>query len=525
MTSGKNILSQKSTGLRLALLLILVVSTLSLSVHAPSQNEYQFVNKWYSRNSNLRSLAVDGEGNIYVASAANNNIVKYAPNGTVLAFWGGKGSEDGKLNYPEGIAVDKQGYVYVCDQNNHRIQKFTSTGTYVAKWGSQGSGDGQFNVARSITADPSGFIYVADVLNRRIQKFTSDGAYVAKWGSQGTGDGQFTNEFYVAASDYGYIYVSDGGNNRVQKFTYDGEFVAKWGNQGEGNGQFMGLKGLCIDGSGFIYTVESLSSRAQKFTPSGDFLTTWGSYDKIIDGRFDSPMAIGVDGLGNVVVADPSARIQRFTPTLNTVLKIRAIDSDNAPLSGVKITSSTQPAGQTPIQCYTDYTGTAYIPGVNPGSYEIEAEKSGSTGTITVQADEGALNEAQVVLNTGPVLTDLKILVKDETGNPIPGVTVESTKQPTGQVKITGVTGADGYAQWSGIIPGDYTLACSKSGYTSNTSEVTTAPGGVNDASISLKKQSTSGNGGGIPGFPAEAIVAGILITVYLLGARTRLCS
>jgi hypothetical protein len=125
-----------------------------------------------------------------------------------------------------------------------------------------------------------------------------------------------------------------------------------------------------------------------------------------------------------------------------------------------------------------------------------------------------------MMLNSGPILTDLKILVKDEAGNPIPGVTVESTKQPAGQVKITYVTGADGYAQWSEIIPGDYSLAYSKSGYTSTTSEVTTAPGGVNDASVSLKKQSTSGNGGGIPGFPAEAIVAGILVTVYLLGAK-----
>jgi DNA-binding beta-propeller fold protein YncE len=38
-----------------------------------------------------------------------------------------------------GIAVDEQGNVYVADNGNQRIQKFDSSGNFLLKWGSQDS--------------------------------------------------------------------------------------------------------------------------------------------------------------------------------------------------------------------------------------------------------------------------------------------------------------------------------------------------------------------------------------------------
>lgn len=75
-------------------------------------------------------LAIDGEGNLYVADYFNNCIRKVTPLGAVDKIAGNlkKGFADGptaeaQFYYPFGVAVDADGVVYVGDQFNHRIRK------------------------------------------------------------------------------------------------------------------------------------------------------------------------------------------------------------------------------------------------------------------------------------------------------------------------------------------------------------------------------------------------------------------
>ncbi len=53
-------------------------------------------------------------------------------------MWGSRGSADGQFNNPRGIAVDSDGNVYVADSGNNRIQKFSRFGTFLKKWGGRG---------------------------------------------------------------------------------------------------------------------------------------------------------------------------------------------------------------------------------------------------------------------------------------------------------------------------------------------------------------------------------------------------
>ena len=64
----------------------------------------------------------------------------------------------GQFDRPEGIAVDGNGDVYVADTWNHRIQKFTADGTYLTQWGRGGSGEGQFNYPAGIAISENGSV-------------------------------------------------------------------------------------------------------------------------------------------------------------------------------------------------------------------------------------------------------------------------------------------------------------------------------------------------------------------------------
>ncbi|MDI6751318.1 MAG: hypothetical protein QME07_00435 [bacterium] len=79
------------------------------------------------------------------------------------AKWGGYGTGSGQFKSPEGIAIDNQGNLYVADTKNDRIQKFTRDGTFITKWES--------GYPRGVTTDMAGNVYVADTSNHRIQKF------------------------------------------------------------------------------------------------------------------------------------------------------------------------------------------------------------------------------------------------------------------------------------------------------------------------------------------------------------------
>ena len=205
-------------------------------------------------------------------------ITKYDYHFEELESWGTRGSGDGELMDPRGLAVDSDGNIYVADTSNNRIQKFDSSGTFLSKWGSFGSGDEEFQDPKGIDIDGEGNIYVADTYNHRVQKYTSSGTFLGWWGYDGTNtgwhdpgsgltgvsgsnDGQFTLVRDVGVSPEGLVYVVDT-SLRVQVFTSNGAFVSQhslvWAN-GDG------LR-IDFDDDGNCYVA---GSGVERFGPSG----------------------------------------------------------------------------------------------------------------------------------------------------------------------------------------------------------------------------------------------------------------
>src|SRR6266576_859473 len=76
--------------------------------------------------------------------------------GVANMFEGGKGTEDGEFDSPTEIAVDGNGNVFVADTGNGRIEKFSSTGAFLSIIGTKGSGRGQFAQPNGIAIDRAG---------------------------------------------------------------------------------------------------------------------------------------------------------------------------------------------------------------------------------------------------------------------------------------------------------------------------------------------------------------------------------
>ena len=174
------------------------------------------------------SIALDQQGNVYVADEWLNRISIFTKDGDWIGKWEERpGGGDGELNHPSGMAFDRDDNLYVVDSLNNRIQKFTKDGRFLTKWGTPGSGDGELNMPWGIDVDSRGDVYIADWRNDRIQKFSGDGEYLMKFGASGTGDGEFNRPTGVAVDADGMVYVADWGNDRLQVFGADGGFITK----------------------------------------------------------------------------------------------------------------------------------------------------------------------------------------------------------------------------------------------------------------------------------------------------------
>ena len=102
------------------------------------------------------SIALDKEGNVYLADEWLNWISIFDAEGQFLGKWGKTGTGDGEMDRPSGIAFDQQDCLYLVDSGNNRIQKFTKDGEFLGRWGRPGKDDGEFDLPLGDRLRPAG---------------------------------------------------------------------------------------------------------------------------------------------------------------------------------------------------------------------------------------------------------------------------------------------------------------------------------------------------------------------------------
>ena len=165
-------------------------------------------------------VAWDSAGNIFVADGLGNaRIAKFDKDGKFIKSWGSKGTSDGQFANVRSIAVDVQGNVYAADGGNKRVQVFDNDGNFKTAFTNVGNAQ-----AVCMTKGPTQMLYVSNSnppndIDRdgEIYKMRLDGTVTGKFGRAGKLPKEFGTVNAIDCRNENTLYVGEIGNLRVQK--------------------------------------------------------------------------------------------------------------------------------------------------------------------------------------------------------------------------------------------------------------------------------------------------------------------
>ncbi|WP_312512070.1 NHL repeat-containing protein [Massilia sp.] len=298
-----------------------------------------------NRFSDPYGVAIGPRGIVYVADGGEANRIRtIAPDGTVATLAGGsEGFTDGQgsaaaFHTPSAVALDHEGNLFVADTGNHAIRRVAPDGsvTTLAGNGSPGYLDGvgraaQFNGPVGIAVDAAGIVYVADTYNDRIRRIARDGSVTTLAGSgvPALFDGPamqsaFDTPSALAVSLDGTLYVADTGNHAIRRIIADGTVdTVAMPVEGERRPPLRRPTGVAVTRDGYLYIAASSGGRILQRTPEGEYRPLLDADRPAAPDGFGSdgtvqltaPRGIAVNRDGSLVVADANAhRVLRLAP-------------------------------------------------------------------------------------------------------------------------------------------------------------------------------------------------------------------
>ncbi len=229
-------------------------------------------------------VAVDAQGNVFIADYTNNRVVKETPSGNAYT----QTDVVAGLNHPQAVAVDGAGNLFIADSGNNRVLFSRPTTTGYSTPTAIGSG---MSNPTGVAVDGSGNVFVADKNNNRILKLA--------FSTSGYGQAELftglSSPSGVAVDAFSNVYIANSGGNQVLKETLSGNAYTQ---SVVGTGM-SNPTAVVVDGNGNLFIADTGYQRILKQTLSGstyiqtEFLT-----------GLNNPTGVAVERNGNIYVAD-----------------------------------------------------------------------------------------------------------------------------------------------------------------------------------------------------------------------------
>ena len=232
----------------------------------------------------LDHFTVKGPSNKFLFKAdvftvtPDGKIVAWLPEAKEIALIDGatkktlvrEGKLQGQVRAPRGLFVDPSGMIYVADTGNDRIQVFKPDGAYDNMFGESGSGEGQFRMPSSVAVNSKGNVYVADTKNKKIKAFNADGMFLFAVGPE-LGGVALVNPVAIRCDENRNVYVLDSALKKVIVLDAMGRFLRVW----EDSGRLQNPASLVYDGKGFFYILDKGSFNVKIFDDAGNFTASF----------------------------------------------------------------------------------------------------------------------------------------------------------------------------------------------------------------------------------------------------------
>jgi cysteine-rich repeat protein len=300
-------------------------------------------------------LAVDGNGNVYVAGGGSENVFKITPGGTVTEHATLAGTNPGR------IGVDGAGNVFVQDINGTRVFKITPSGTVNTVLTQLGDGGGNlYDTGEGLAVAASGIAYAS-----------GSGCNDPNPGPCPAGE-DFQNVFRISPSALPELVLDKTGGGLVTLNASDR------------------YEALTVDSSGNLFASNNGGNAVFKVTPTNQVSIV---IDPTLKPGFFSPIAVATDAAGNLYVINEVEDLYKITPAgVITQLPDVSGSVDFAVSIAAGPVGSLYLAGldsDTVVQLLPDGTTTVIIDNDGDGVHPFELPDPGalavdSSGTVYV---------------------------------------------------------------------------------------------------------------------------------------------
>ena len=370
-----------------------------------------------------QGVALDGQGNVYIADTGNNAIEEWSPG---AGQWNTLISSG--MNRPTGVALDPYGNVYIADSRNRAIEEW-NVGSQ--QFSSLIRGLGQ---PYGVAVDIYGNVYYSDAL----------AGLVAEWGAitaqESNLSDNLTDPSGVAVDATGNVYFANTGSQAVEQWN-----AATQQSSVLVSSATMQPSGVAVDGQGNVYFSDTASNTVQQWNAASYQLVTVAS-------GLSSPAGLATDPQGNVYVADENNNaIKKVTPAYLSLSTTSVSEGYQAGTDSIaaQILPAGTPFSATSDQSWLTITGVsggiigfAFQSNVNTSSRVAHIIVLGQTVTVTQNGNTaGNLTITAGNVQTAPVNQTfpiaLQVTVTNGNGTPVQGAAVTFTVAP-------GATGASG---------------------------------------------------------------------------------